>query len=318
MAFTQPSDVAVGDPTTASNQNAQNDAIADLHARVSGITSFAIANGSFEIDLDSDGEPDGWTITDIAGGSHSLDATTRIGGTNSLKCVTTGGGGYVTADTDFIDGGNIGGSLNAWVQTDTTGVRYRLQFLEYDTGFSLINTITAIDTTLTDVGNWINLAEGRNPVEGPYFKVRIIVGEAGGSVAADVLTDQIQFFSRNAVHTVVDGITNVPASTTTKLLVGYAWLTDNTNNITALWRIMTTDVTPENQNITVKTYIDGNVEDTQTIDHDTGFVAHGADVIAVMTPTITGDDYYTVEYEVTTVASMTVELVSRADSVFIS
>ncbi len=86
-------DRAVGEPTRLSDNNAKNDAIAELQAIAASATSAGLPNASFELDNDTDLEPDGWTATDNAGGSHSIDTSDRIGGTNAMEFVATVGGG---------------------------------------------------------------------------------------------------------------------------------------------------------------------------------------------------------------------------------
>jgi hypothetical protein len=195
--------VSIGDPTRASWANNVADTIADLEAQIGAISSSGgLPNGSFELDNDTDLEPDGWTVTDFSGGSHSIETSDRVGGTNSMSFTTTVGGGYVEMiTTEFLEGGNVGGSLNAWWKTDTSGVRIRVQVLEYNTTFTLISTTTWIDKSPTNTGEWFWLQEDRFPVEGPYYKVKVIIGESGGTTGGTVLLDQIEFNPKNTVIT---------------------------------------------------------------------------------------------------------------------
>lgn len=61
-----------------------------------------IDNGSFEIDDDSDGEPDYWTSTVFSGGTFLLDTDIAAHGTKSAKFASTGsGGGYITSSNFY-------------------------------------------------------------------------------------------------------------------------------------------------------------------------------------------------------------------------
>lgn len=198
MAFVQPSDVAVGDPTEASNQNAQNDAIADLNARVSLTFGQGVANGSFEFDFDSDGEPDQWTITDFSGGSHELDTTEKLDGGQSLKCVTTSGGGFVEAlSDDFIPvPPKVLISVPFGIKVSTATVRVRVQLLYYNASETLVGSSTVYDSTANPTDwEYKNYADripfGASVSTAKYYKVKLIAGESGGSVAANVFFDSV-------------------------------------------------------------------------------------------------------------------------------
>lgn len=229
----------IGDPTRLSDNNAKNDAIAELQASIGAATSAGLPNASFELDTDTDGEPDGWTATDNAGGSHSINTSESIGGTNAMEFVTTVGGGWVEMETtEFLKGGNVGGMLSGWFKTDTASVRIRVQVLEFDTEFSILNTTTFIDETPTNIDEWFLLSEGRYPVEGPYYKVKIIIGESGGSIGATVLLDQIEFNPKNTDAIIVESLLTVgdvdPGESET-ILVGYVYLTPSIDNVRLLF-----------------------------------------------------------------------------------
>jgi hypothetical protein len=62
-----------------------------------------IQNGSFEIDSDSDGAPDSWTLSPDSGGTIAIDSTSggQVHGANGLKFTGTGSGGGSATSTKF-------------------------------------------------------------------------------------------------------------------------------------------------------------------------------------------------------------------------
>jgi len=61
-----------------------------------------VKNGSFEIDSDSDGVPDDWTLSITSGSTIAIDSTSQNHGLNSLKFVG-GSSGAGTATSDFFE-----------------------------------------------------------------------------------------------------------------------------------------------------------------------------------------------------------------------
>ncbi len=61
-----------------------------------------VPNGSFENDSNSDGIPDGWTLTSEIGSTNAIDATVSFDGAQSFKFTSTGsGGGNLVTDAVF-------------------------------------------------------------------------------------------------------------------------------------------------------------------------------------------------------------------------
>jgi hypothetical protein len=191
-----PIDVVAGEPTEASSQNAQNDAIATLasnFALVSG--SNAPLNGSYEFDFDTDGEPDEWTVEDFSGGSHALDTTNDLHGAQALACTTTVGGGWVQATSDqFVEcaGGIDRIELILETEVQTASQRVRAQILWYDAAqTTVVGTSSIFDSTVS-VGTIRIIGQDIAPSSARYYKVRLIAGESGGSTASLVIFDGVR------------------------------------------------------------------------------------------------------------------------------
>ncbi len=193
MAFILPGDPAVKDPTKASLAVAINDALSDLNSRLSAFEGSALPNGSFEFDLDADGEPDNWTIIDLDGGTHAI-STNAQHGAKSLKIITNGTGGRAEGLSDaFVPCGedNIISTM-MFFQRTTASIRARLQVLYFDE----TETITATDTIYDDAGAgvaWNIIARTSTVPSGAHFyKVKVIGGESGGgTVAGNIYFDGV-------------------------------------------------------------------------------------------------------------------------------
>lgn len=186
MSFVLPGDPAVKDPTKASYAAAVNDALADLNARLSVVEGNLLPNGSFEFDLDSDGEPDVWTVTDLSGGSHAIDSVVFRHGAKSLNIVTTGTGGRAEALADtFISCGQRNVVLlTGFVNRDTANIRLRMQVLYYNAAETLIATDTRYDDSGATTG-WQLIVKTSEVPSGAYFyKIKLIGGESGGGTVA--------------------------------------------------------------------------------------------------------------------------------------
>lgn len=233
MAFIQPADVAVGDATEASNQNAQNDSIADLNSRLSGVTDETLANGSFEHDLDVDGEPDNWDITDSDGGSHSISDLTAAGdaihGKRSLQCVTNATGGRVEAlsDTFLPISEDLIIRVKGYIRASVGSNRTRIQILYYSAAQSLVATDTLLDSTNTPTA-WVRIdGTSTAPATAFFFKVKLFAGESGspttaGSIFFDgfnieipIITNALIFSQDAAV------LTSLGATDTTEFMTVY-------------------------------------------------------------------------------------------------
>jgi len=201
MAYSQPPDVAAGDAAEASNQNAQNAALANLNARTAGIETLVLPNGSMEFDLDLDGEPDNWNITDLgsAGATHVIDTTASSDGLNSLKCSITNTGGYVEALNDTIlpiyEGARIEVGFGYKSSLATARVRVNIRWLTGALPGSLVTEVSVFDSAANHPSSF----EHRNgvqvsvvaPATTRWFQVKLIAGESGNTTNADVYFDSI-------------------------------------------------------------------------------------------------------------------------------
>lgn len=200
MLYVQPADVVVGEPDEASNQNAQNTALANINARLSGIEEDFLPNGGFEYDLDSDNEPDNWSILDNgdSGAYHEIDSTTSHSGTYSLHCVITASGGYVEATNDSKLPCSPGARIEVpfAYKTDDATARVRVDINWYDSGLSSVSTSSIFDSSASNPSSW-TLINGYNvqavaPATTAWYEVVLTAGESGNTVDAGVWFDSVR------------------------------------------------------------------------------------------------------------------------------
>ncbi len=180
----------VGDAIDKDFLDALVDDLAWLKARMADTE---LPNGSFENDSDADGQPDSWTVTDYAGGSHALDTTDPYHGRQCLKMTATSAGGYVEALSDSYrlcaTGQRIEVTLH--LKASAAGVRMRCLLLWYDASQGYLSTSTLYDSTANPTSWARRSGQAVAPASARYYRVQVIVGESGGTVDADVRVDGV-------------------------------------------------------------------------------------------------------------------------------
>jgi hypothetical protein len=199
MAYVQPVDPAIKDPTKASLPIAQNAALADLNTRVSGISTVILPNGSFEDDLNTDGEPDVWTITNEGtGATHELDTTTSADGLKSLKCTVNATGGYVSAVNDtrlpVYPGARV--EVPFWYKSTVATCRVRVNVVWRNAAESVISEVSAFDESTNLLSAWTPISGYLSQVVAPanaaWMDIKVIAGD--GTVAGVVHFDSVRPF----------------------------------------------------------------------------------------------------------------------------
>lgn len=199
---TIPSDPAVKDPTEASLAAAINAALAALNSNVQVLIDEGVANGSFELDQETSGQPDRWTLTDNNGGTHQLASTVTsevAHGVRALECVTTSTGWVEALHDEFQPcqpGERI--QLEFALRATVSTIRVRGQVLLYDISQNLIATSTLYDE---NSGNPSTFKKFGGPerqkaitVTGSprFYKPKLIAGETSGGVPGSVFFDNVR------------------------------------------------------------------------------------------------------------------------------
>lgn len=167
-----------------------------LNAVIIGAGNGGVPNGSFEIDSDSDGVPDNWTLNLYPGGSGALDVSAPYYGTSAYKFTHPGGagngGGYLTSD--YV----------AWSPFQATGVAFglkcsaagvkvigRLKFYDKDKLF-LSNTDFYTSTANPLLHTLVYAKNIESPVAARFVKIELHGGVNDTNVAGDIYFDFVQ------------------------------------------------------------------------------------------------------------------------------
>lgn len=236
MSFTVITKPSVGDPVKKQSLvDPLIDNATDLNARLSTLEQAKVVNFSFEIDSDSDGEPDGWTVTLYDSGASGIaDASSSTGlsydGRYSLYFTrTTGGtpvGGGYAETTDFL---NVKGGRDYFLRwasksTDAT-IKNVVEVVWYDEDQATVSTSTAYSAAAGNPTSW--RAHGKKlsaPSTARFAKIRLIGGaqvtaSAAGDVAATVYFDAVEFDEIVLGQVLITADTTIAVDEATQLLV---------------------------------------------------------------------------------------------------
>lgn len=197
MAFTAlaTTDIAVDKPITNELMTNIKDNFDYLYG-MSASNLAVLVNPSFEIDSDSDGVPDGWTFTPLAGGSGALTTTGPHHGERSFVFTRTSGVG------------NGGGELLSDYIPVTTGLSYTLGFgikqssaqprTKFIAQFYTNAKTTLADTTVyNSTVNPTAWAEKEYnvipPANARFCKINIVGGATDKDFAGTIAVDNIRF-----------------------------------------------------------------------------------------------------------------------------
>ena len=167
MAFTNISKPLVGTATKKSLIDAVIDDLNDLNSRIVPGDTQGITNGSFELDIDADGVPDGWAKTLYTGGSGTLTGnaladTVCQHGARAYKFTSPGGsgngGGYLQT-AGFIEVSCLRTYRLWWyMQCTVATLAVKVEVDVYQGNQStLIGTVTPFSQASNNPTAWTNM-----------------------------------------------------------------------------------------------------------------------------------------------------------------
>jgi hypothetical protein len=177
-----------------------------LHSESGGISLPLVPNGSFEQDADSDGFPDGWSVTNYTGGSFSLATTDPAHGARYVKFTRPSGGGngggYIQT-TDYIPCSEFEPFRVRWLhKSSAAGLKNQVVIYWFTAAQAACST--ASSTVYSSTANptaWTQATVGvLPPTTARYCKVRLIGGFTDTDVAGDSLFDDVQLGNADLTH----------------------------------------------------------------------------------------------------------------------
>lgn len=194
---------SVGDPT-------RQELIELIIEWVAYFNSFAtsrndvIINGSFELDSDSDGIPDGWTRTNFhASSTFLLDTSTSaadgksVHGKRAAKYTSTGSGGGTVETTDFLEVSEKELYTVHWkAKNSVADIRNKVEITWYDCTQSSISTSSLYDEATNNPTSWTTLsAEATPPANAKYAKLKFTLADSSDATAGSAWIDEVRLWS---------------------------------------------------------------------------------------------------------------------------
>lgn len=208
---------AIGDPTKQSTASDIIDALAALEIDIQAVLGERmVTNGSFEIDTDSSGVPDGWERTLYTGGAFAITTDTGSGansahGEKAIKFTHPGGalqGGGEIVSESFIE---INPNRPYWLtwlnKNSVAGVTNSVEILEFDATQSSLVT-TQIFTANSNPTSWKMFKVGFHVANAAtrYIKIKFKCGETSASTAGVIYLDNVQLQMMAAQRTIFETV----------------------------------------------------------------------------------------------------------------
>jgi hypothetical protein len=196
-------ELAVGKPITNELLEKFRNRDEFLNAQVGTLAAVSISNPSFEVtDTAASGGISNWTFTAFTGGGGTVDTSTSVHGTQSVKITHPGGagngGGYY--ESDFFAVSTLSGYIFEYAQNINGGAVPKGQVIRYTRGQSTIDEIdlpgsTVIGTT----GQFEQFSAGFYPSSFitvksscAFIKLRLNGGTTDHSTAGTVNFDHVR------------------------------------------------------------------------------------------------------------------------------
>ena len=153
-----------------------------------------VFNGSFEIDSDSDGVPDGWTKNLYPGGSGAYETTDPSHGAKAYKFTHPGGasngGGYLESDyieiTEYVLP-----QIDFMLKCSVAGMKNIVRLRYFDKGNAYLSQEDVYSSTSNPTAWTRKVAGGVPPATARYMKIQLISGFTDTNVAGTIMWDRV-------------------------------------------------------------------------------------------------------------------------------
>lgn len=209
IAVTKPNQ---GDVTRKELIDAIIDNLAYFNSIISGLTSLAVPNGSFELFTNNGSQdmPDEWVATPSGnGGSFILTGHGRADtecrhGRVAVKMTSPGGagnGGYILDQSDFMEVSPLRPLFIAFAHKSSVAtIRNKVQVVWYTAAQTTIST-TDLYSSVNNPTSWQHItAWALPPATARYMKLRIVGAENTTTVAGSAYYDDVQVHSPEWRH----------------------------------------------------------------------------------------------------------------------
>ncbi len=193
------SEIAAGQPVTQALWQKVKDSLDYLYSQVGagggggGGGGGGVPNGSFEVDADADGVPDGWTKNLYPAGGGAIETTSPMHGAKAYKFVQQAGpgngGGYLD-QTEYLACSPLQALLFIWNHYATAvGMHNIVQTRWFDKAKVYISTSDIYNSTSNPTSAAIGMGVGIPPATAFFYKLRIIGGYYDTDIAGTAYFD---------------------------------------------------------------------------------------------------------------------------------
>lgn len=167
-----------------------------LYGQIGTQSLITVQNGSFEVDSDSDGQPDNWTLSTYPGGSGSVITDVPPEGIRALGLVHPGGsgngGGYY--ESDYVICSSLVQKVISFVHWSTAaGMHNRVAVRFFDKSKVFLSTTVLYDSTANPTIPTNLVAAFTPPATSRYFKIDLFGGMTDANVAGTAYFDAVAF-----------------------------------------------------------------------------------------------------------------------------
>lgn len=164
----------------------------------------SLSNGSVEIDTNSNGTPDDWTLTPETGNTLTVDSTDSLHGSKSLKFVIASANTSVAESSYFEIQEGLVGTLAFALKASTAAANVVMRLKWYDEDKVAISDSDAYSNSSSNPTSWTNTIAGFTPVSGARFaKLQVRIAATGNTVNVDNM--RISVFEEKDADTTITG-----------------------------------------------------------------------------------------------------------------
>ena len=167
-----------------------------------------IPNGSFEIDTDANGVPDGWTLVNDTGSSNAIDTSKSTDGAQSFRFTSAGPGGGSLTTTNFFPVNDVAVlRVKLDLESSVAGVRNIVRVEFFDISETPISDVDPYDSTANPTSFITQNLVATPPAGARFAKLKLIGCDSSVATPGSTWFDNVSVFYPAAVSGVFDNIT---------------------------------------------------------------------------------------------------------------
>lgn len=166
-----------------------------LFGNLGSVIVSGVQNGSFEVDSDGSGAPDGWTFSAYAGGTVAQDTTAPAHGAAAVKIIHPGGVGSGGGElaSDYVPCDQLTMKFLSFIHwASAAGMKNRVIIKYYTAGKIYISSATLYESTANPATPTNFIIGFTPPATARYYKVILVGGYTDTNVAGTAYFDGLK------------------------------------------------------------------------------------------------------------------------------